>query len=542
MRAPFVIPVLASILILGLIGTSNAFAQTTVFINEIHYDNSGADVGEAVEIAGPAGTDLTGWSVVLYNGASGVSYDTINLSGTLPDSCSGLGVVVHNPTSSIQNGAPDGIALVDDLATVVQFLSYEGSFTATNGPANGLTSTDIGVSESSSTSIGYSLQLSGAGTTYEDFTWAAAQPNTFRNCNTGQSFIGGSMTFVTDTTIFSDMIIGSGETWTVNPGVTLTIDMDVTITINSGGTITNLNGGIITILTDGTINMFNSGTFTNSGTINTDPDTIDSITDGIIAVFGGTFTNSGTINNSGNISFFGGTFTNDSGGIIDNDGTIINNSGTITNNSGGTIDNSGTITNNNDILSQGIINNDGGNIENNGFIEIRGTGTFNNNFNGNLNNNNGGGIENNGNLNNIFGAIITNDAGGLIRNNNIIDIMIGSNLNNDGEIDNNVTINNSGTINNTGNINNNCEAFFNNLGNFIGNPVRNNVPPSSGGWIISVNCTLGLSATSAGDVLVRQNSVLTIPAGLTLDIDFTQFNLTVESGSGVLIESGGKIT
>ena len=41
-----------------------ATAQT-VFINEIHYDNAGTDAGEAIEIAGPAGTNLTGWSVVL---------------------------------------------------------------------------------------------------------------------------------------------------------------------------------------------------------------------------------------------------------------------------------------------------------------------------------------------------------------------------------------------------------------------------------------------------------------------------------------------
>ena len=57
-----------------------ATAQT-VFINEIHYDNTGTDAGEAIEIAGPAGTNLTGWSVVLYNGANGLVYDTDTLSG-----------------------------------------------------------------------------------------------------------------------------------------------------------------------------------------------------------------------------------------------------------------------------------------------------------------------------------------------------------------------------------------------------------------------------------------------------------------------------
>ena len=60
-------------------------AQTAVFINEIHYDNVSTDSGEAIEIAGPAGTDLTGWSVVLYNGNGGGMYDTTVLSGTLAD-------------------------------------------------------------------------------------------------------------------------------------------------------------------------------------------------------------------------------------------------------------------------------------------------------------------------------------------------------------------------------------------------------------------------------------------------------------------------
>ena len=39
---------------------SPAHAATSVFINEIHYDNASTDAGEAIEVAGPAGTDLTG--------------------------------------------------------------------------------------------------------------------------------------------------------------------------------------------------------------------------------------------------------------------------------------------------------------------------------------------------------------------------------------------------------------------------------------------------------------------------------------------------
>ena len=60
-----------------LVGVPAVVAQaTTVFVNEIHYDNDGTDAGEAIEIAGPAGTDLSGWSLVLYNGNGGVVYNT----------------------------------------------------------------------------------------------------------------------------------------------------------------------------------------------------------------------------------------------------------------------------------------------------------------------------------------------------------------------------------------------------------------------------------------------------------------------------------
>ena len=160
---------------------------TTTFINEIHYDNISGDIGEAIEIAGIAGTDLTNGRLVLYNGSDGGAYDTISLSGTIPDLENGFGTLSF-AAGGLQNG-PDGIALVDDGDNVIQFLSYEGSFTATDGPAIGLTSTDIGVSESnSSTSVGSSLQLTGTGTTFEDFTWNAPADDSFGSVNSGQTF------------------------------------------------------------------------------------------------------------------------------------------------------------------------------------------------------------------------------------------------------------------------------------------------------------------------------------------------------------------
>jgi hypothetical protein len=75
------------------------------------------------------------------------------------------------------------IALVDSANSVVQFLSYEGTFAALDGVAVGLTSIDIGVAESGATSVGGSLQLVGVGSVYNDFTWEAFDDSTFGRIN-----------------------------------------------------------------------------------------------------------------------------------------------------------------------------------------------------------------------------------------------------------------------------------------------------------------------------------------------------------------------
>ncbi|HSX60633.1 MAG TPA: endonuclease [Tahibacter sp.] len=166
-----------------------AQAGVGVFVNELHYDNSGPDSDEMVEIAGPALTDLDGWSVVFYNGTGGASYLTVPLSGILSNQCDGFGTLAV-PAVGLQNGSPDGLALVDGT-TVVQFLSYEGSFTASNGPAAGMTSVDIGVSENGSAPAGQSLRLGGTGNDYGDFAWQSSSAASFGQCNPGQTFTGG---------------------------------------------------------------------------------------------------------------------------------------------------------------------------------------------------------------------------------------------------------------------------------------------------------------------------------------------------------------
>jgi DNA/RNA endonuclease G (NUC1) len=188
----FAIPfVVLGLFTLGVTG-SRAQGAPTVFINEIHYDNDGTDTGEAIEIAGPAGTNLAGYSLVLYNGSTpsaAVTYGSARaLAGVIPNEQGGYGTLNFTyGTDGIQNGGNDGIALVQGTS-VIQLLSYEGAFTASNGPAAGMTSTNIGVSELGSTPVGQSLQLIGTGSGASAFSWTGPVTASPGARNAGQTF------------------------------------------------------------------------------------------------------------------------------------------------------------------------------------------------------------------------------------------------------------------------------------------------------------------------------------------------------------------
>jgi len=161
-----------------------------IWINEFHYDNAAADVGEFVELAVPSTfTPLSTVTLTLYNGANGASYAT-HLLDTFTVGSSSDGYTFYSKfIPGIQNGAPDGFS-VDVSGTVLQFLSYEGVFAATNGPAVGMTSVDIGVVESDpGTPAGSSLGLTGTGSTYSDFTWATLAASTAGQVNTSQTLV-----------------------------------------------------------------------------------------------------------------------------------------------------------------------------------------------------------------------------------------------------------------------------------------------------------------------------------------------------------------
>lgn len=225
-------------------------ASAAVFINEIHYDDStgSGDVGERVEVVATNGETLTDYRIVLYNGSGGAAYDTDAVPVGDLRSCGGTVRVgfVSYPTNGLQNGGPDGLALVGPGDTVVQFLSYEGVFAATGGPANGMTSVDIGVAETNATAPGTSLQLGGTGASYADFTWQPSSTETFGSCNTGQTFAAGAdvppglsssdpVSGATNVAIDRAFSVTFTEPVTASPGAfALSCGMSQTLTVSGG--------------------------------------------------------------------------------------------------------------------------------------------------------------------------------------------------------------------------------------------------------------------------------------------------------------------
>lgn len=180
-----------------LLASSGAHAE--VFINELHYDDATAsgDTGERVEIVATAGENLAAYRVHLYNGTGNANSATTYGSSAVPAGSTvncGAGVRVATvswPSNGLQNGAADGIALVDGSGTLVQFVSYEGGIRGGNGPASGRASQNLPVSETNATPAGTSLQLQGSAVGYAGFAWAPSSTATFGACNNGQSFGGG---------------------------------------------------------------------------------------------------------------------------------------------------------------------------------------------------------------------------------------------------------------------------------------------------------------------------------------------------------------
>jgi hypothetical protein len=141
----------------------------SVFISEFHYDNIGSDTLEGFEISGLAGTDLSCYTVYLYNGSNGSVYGQDILEGVIPNQLCDLGALYFS-MSSIQNSV-EAIALFNNCTnSKIQFLSCEGVLIASDGPFSGDTSMQIPVFESN-TAVGTSLQFLGTNSDFVDSLW-----------------------------------------------------------------------------------------------------------------------------------------------------------------------------------------------------------------------------------------------------------------------------------------------------------------------------------------------------------------------------------
>lgn len=175
---------LLTCLAVAALGTARA---DNIFLNEFHYDNTGSDSNEFIEIAIDSSLNINNVSIDLYR-SNGTVYDSeMGSSFTLGSTVNGISFY-SVAISPIQNGPSNGIAIgFNGILVSGQFLSYEGTLTATAGLANGMMSADIGVEESNTTTpVGASLGLIGAGNTYGDFTWASFAANSKGMVNAGQ--------------------------------------------------------------------------------------------------------------------------------------------------------------------------------------------------------------------------------------------------------------------------------------------------------------------------------------------------------------------
>jgi len=118
-----------------------------VFINEIRANDAGTDTAEFIELIGPAGTNITGFKIIHYNGDDGqdgglwnhtIGTFTIQDDGVTDNQGNNLGFYVlgcggfsgtnidETRGGAIQNG-PDGIILYDASDNILDAVAWEGA-------------------------------------------------------------------------------------------------------------------------------------------------------------------------------------------------------------------------------------------------------------------------------------------------------------------------------------------------------------------------------------------------------------------------------
>ena len=151
---------------------------------------------EFVEVAVPdalllADNNLEAYQILLYNVFYGRLYteDAVHPLTTFTRGVSSNGVTLYSKVfppanctkesawCGLQNGK-DGFALAQFVTPtsgrILEFWSYEGTFTAKDGPATNMTSTDVGVFQRPTTPKGWSIAKQGIGCHRNEFVWQAS--------------------------------------------------------------------------------------------------------------------------------------------------------------------------------------------------------------------------------------------------------------------------------------------------------------------------------------------------------------------------------
>uniref|UniRef100_A0A0E0JZK7 Uncharacterized protein n=1 Tax=Oryza punctata TaxID=4537 RepID=A0A0E0JZK7_ORYPU len=196
-RNPFVDhPEYANLIWGNSLGESSTLVRTLpkAWVNEFHYENKGKDKNEFVELVVHTSLDAKELTLILYNGADGRMYNSLNLDDkdgfSVAESRSSSSYLIYRTFITLQNGPADGIALVyknGNRKEVLDFLSYEGSMKALDGPAKGMVSVDIKLKETDESSQQDSLGLTG--NKVGDFAWRKLEGYaTPGKLNVGQMF------------------------------------------------------------------------------------------------------------------------------------------------------------------------------------------------------------------------------------------------------------------------------------------------------------------------------------------------------------------
>lgn len=159
----------------GEAGLSSLAAAGEPVINELYYDSPSTDAGTFIELRGPAGKALSGYTLAAFDTA-GTQYRTITLSGTIP--ASGYFVVAQDttvPSRTLVNAGADlnngsGSLRLLKSTTIIDAVAYgsptssrgEGTSAPTTGAGSALARVPDG-SDTNANSVDFKVQVSTPG-------------------------------------------------------------------------------------------------------------------------------------------------------------------------------------------------------------------------------------------------------------------------------------------------------------------------------------------------------------------------------------------